>query len=211
MLLKKDENVCKLKPLFDLLQKKDLKFLDPIDVTSLFPGPNLPKVYLWNQISDPNLGIHDFLKVEGENAAQFKCVVVGQEILPIEEFYHKDKKPSDIELWEVMNALHEMGKFATYFVAEGNYEGRDGSHFCLTPYNDFVSCNVLENLFGNQLIQAITDGNVDFKTEFIKHLKNGSIETDKLDLTIYFNPDAVDYCNDIFTDHFKKTLGLKSV
>ncbi len=201
LLLKKDENVCKFKPLFDFLQKKDLKFLDPIDVTLLvdsvsFPIVNLPKVYLWNQISDPNLGIHDFLMIEDANAAKFKWVVVDQEILPIEEFCDKDKHPSDIQLWDVMNALHEKEKFATYFVAEGNYEGKDGFHFCLTPYNDTVSCAVLETLFG---------------TKFVKDLQEQVVELPKINLNDYFNPDAVEYANVIFIDHCKKTLGLSAV
>lgn len=195
LLLKKDENVCKFKPVFDLLQKKDLKFLPPIDVSSLvdasFINLDLPKIYLWSQISDPNLGIHDFLKVEGEKSAQFKWVVVGQEILPIEKFCDKDSHPCDIQLWDVMNKLHEIGKFPTYFVAEGEYEGLDGIHFCLTPFNDNTSCDVLETLFGSEFIKDFHDREVDLQG--------------------CFNPDAVEYCNDLFTDHFKKTLGLNWV
>lgn len=196
LLFEKDENVCKFKPLFDLLQKKDLKFLDPIDVSSLLDLKLLRKkvlssIYLWSQISDPNLGIHDFIKVEGSKTAQFKWVVVDGEIIPIGKFCDREVKLSDIELLDVMNKLHEIGKFPTYFVAEGKYEGLDGIHFCLTPYNDIVSCQVVETLFGS---------------EFLKHFSDR-----ELDLQDYFNPDAVEYCNDMFTDHFKKTLSIVSI
>ena len=199
LLLEKDVNVCRFKPLFDHLQSKDLKFLDPINVGSLvdyasFTNLKLPKIYLWNQVSDPNLGIHDFLKVEGKvNSAQFKWVVVDQEILPIKNFCDKNVLPMDTQLLDVMNKLHEIGKFPTYFVAEGEYEGKDGIHFCLTPFNDNISCQVMETLFGSKFIIDLLDQKLDLLS---------------IDLNDHFNPDAVEYCNDIFTDHFKKTLGI---
>jgi hypothetical protein len=202
LLLPKDEYVCKRKPLFDLLQKKELRYMKPIEVTNLLEQPpvksnsDCPDVYLWNQLSDPNFGIHDFLKIEGEDVAEFKWAVVDGEISSIESLLGNEKEPIEIQLTDVMNKLAETGKFATYFVAEGLYEGKAGTHFCLTPYNDKISCDVLQNLFGSELIEKIT---------------NSTDETENimdLDLGNYFNPDVATECENIFVQHFTETLGL---
>jgi|GEM_PF-5422261 len=200
LLIEKDLNVSKFKPLFDLLQSKDLIFLDPIDVTflvdlKLLGKSDLSPIYLWNQISDPNLGIHDFIKVEDDKTPQFKWVVVDGEIYPIEDLCLPDKNPLETELLHVMNNVYKQGKLVQYFVAEGCYEGHDGVHFCLVPFNDLLSCEVLEVLFGSELIN-------DFQKNW---------DVGKLDLKKYFNPDSVEYCYSLYTEHFERTLNFVNI
>ena len=205
ILVKRNEEVCAMKSLFDFLQMRELKFLPPIEVTSLVDVESLfhgkskkPKIYLWNQISDPDLGVNDFLKVEGAHIAKFKWVVVDGEILSIKDFSEKGRDFSEIQLFDIMNKLDESGKFPVYFVAEGLYEGVYGLHFCLTPFNDVTSCKVLEKLFGCELAEKFK--NLEQDENFV-----GS------DLNSYFNPDSLDECHQIFVNHFKKSLGLVPV
>lgn len=199
LLIKKDENVCKFKALFDFLQAKDLSFLNPIDVTSLVDlklgTDKLPSIFLWNQVSDPNLGIHDFLKVEDEDIAEFKWVVVDGNLYPIETFCDVEYDPEKTQLLHVMNNAYKIGKTIEYFVAEGLYEGNEGIHFCLIPFNDKISCDVLETLFGSELIKNIQN---DLKLE-------------DLDLNRYFDPDGIEYCYSLYIDHFQKTLNIAAI
>lgn len=197
----KDLKVCAIKPFFDFLQKRELNPLGPIDVTDLIDltllvRDSLPKIFLWNQISDTNLGIHDYVDARGE--ATFTNVVVNGEILPIQDFISEGRNPSEVELVHVMNNAHKAGKSISYFVAEGIYNGVDGVHFCLIPFNDQLSCGVIGNLFGEKFVSMISE------------LEGADLERkmDGVNLDDYLDTDAIPYCQDLYLEHFQKTLKL---
>jgi hypothetical protein len=199
-IVKPHENVLPYLGIFQFLQKNEIKLIEPIDVTEILnPGKNvshakLPKVFLWNQLSDPNLGIHDFLKVNDPNPAEFRWVIVDGDIKEIQELLNMTRDPSEIELVEIINELHQQNKFPIYFIAEGIYEGIDGIHFCLTPYNDLVSCQMLNMMINSDFTKQIRENqNID---------PNGF--RDQIDL------ESILSCEKLFINHFQSTLRVYS-
>lgn len=262
-LLGKNPEVCAVKPLFDFLQERDLKILNPIEISSFRGFIDLPRtllskrIWLWNQLCDPNLGVHDYLDLKEPGIAVFKWVFLDGKIFPIESLFGKqtltdlsDLQSSDnsypdesyvddyldldlpsvesqskfsfeldtkeiavfdedlddefclskIELWDVMKeACFAKKQFIPYFIAEGNYEGFDGVHFCLTPYNDLTSVRVLKILFGEENFQkALDSSNPESSVLFdeVEISLSDVLEQQKID------------CEKIFLDHFKKTFKI---
>ena len=194
----KDE-VCKFKPLFDSLQKKELSLLPSIDVTRFFsPQEAGLKIYLRNQVVDPDLGIHDFLKVEGQ--AEFTHVVISGKIMPIEDVYppYKETDKTSIELSHVMASVTESRKQISYFVAQGDYDGQNGVHFCLVPYNDTTSCSSLELLLQPDVIMAFKNPDTENIDEICQ------------DLDKYINSDGKKAAENLFVKHFKNNVPLNS-
>jgi hypothetical protein len=210
--LRTSQRVERFLPLFTCLQRQEKdenRLMLPIDVTQLvwpllLPGRKLHqlrgrkerKVYLINQISDPNLGIHDVLRIKG--LAEFTHVVVRQRIVPISEFFGTVNNPSMIQLGDVLENAFEQGKRIKYFVAQGNYDGRPGIHFCVPPYNDTVSCRALESLLDKELINT-------FKS--LRSTTN-DIQRCCLQLQEHLVSGGVDQAEQIFLSHFKKSLGI---
>ncbi|MCF7835476.1 hypothetical protein K9M48_05550 [Candidatus Gracilibacteria bacterium] len=126
-LLRKNPEVCAVKVLFDFLQERDEKILDPVDITNFREFIALPdnlssqKVWLWNQISDPNLGIHDCLELKETDSAIFRWVLIGSKVVSIEDLFEKEK---------VNSSIQTSGKLISF--DEADSEDVDGDEFDFT-------------------------------------------------------------------------------
>jgi len=235
-LLQKNPAVCRIKPFFDYLQGGDLRIIQPLNVNFLrdyFDLPSGNNVFLWNQLSDPHLGIHDRLAVDGSSAV-FKWVLVGGKVISIQSLYgfQSDELPFDsqleesfeeiqedeviekiisyeeiyiedefslerdefdfgsVEIWHVMRQVcSSMKSIPSYFIAEGLYDGVDGIHFCLTPYNDVTSLSVIEMFYGEEF------------PRLLKECQNGSNFC-----LPYLSEKVLREANRSFLEHFMKNL-----
>lgn len=216
-LLKASSKLVSIKPIFDYLEKREIKLIDPINISFLrkkFPKNLLPngQIWLWNQISDPDLGVNDVLELEDQECAVFRWVMIDGKVISISNVFEKTSNLIDedyfnlvddseidtdddvyagvvdfedlqlnegidedteeldfreISLWDVMKEVCDKEKkFVSYFIAEGDYNGKQGIHVCLTPYNDLVSYNILKTLLGSDFERVKKSYSPDSKASF---------------------------------------------
>jgi hypothetical protein len=248
-LLKASSKLVSIKSLFDYLQKREILIIDPINISFIrekFPKNLFPhgEVWLWNQLSDPDLGVNDILELDDQDVAIFKWVIIDGKVISISNLFEKTSNVIDedyfsltdaetdedddamyaamvdfedlqlnegidedteeidfrnVSLWDVMKEVCDKEKkFVSYFIAEGDYCGKSGTHICLTPYNDLVSYNVLKAFLGSDFEKIKNSHSPDSKASFDeKDLKLPEITQEQKEMF-----------QNMYLEHLQKHLSL---
>jgi len=118
-LLKASSKLVSIKSLFDYLQKREILIIDPINISFLrekFPK-NLfshGEMWLWNQLSDPDLGINDILELDDQEAAIFKWVMIDGKITPISNLFSRSFNLINKESFDLIDSETDEDDDAVY-------------------------------------------------------------------------------------------------